>query len=71
MHGYRVALDFVPADAQGGIHYEDAARIQQIAHLAKSQGWVSGFDFPGFQDRVHIQYVEGHSIDYFRNGGKI
>lgn len=71
-HQWRVAIDFVPADGNGGIHYEDAARIQQVADIAKSQGWQWGGDFPRvFKDRPHLQFTGGHPIEYFRAGGTI
>ena len=50
------ALDFVPADGNGVLHWQDTARINQIGAIAKSQGWTWGGDFPGFRDIVHIEY---------------
>ncbi len=70
-HQYGVAFDFVPTDLQGHFHYEDNNRIQQVAHFAKSIGFSWGGDWASFRDYPHLQYDEGHDINYFRKGGKI
>jgi peptidoglycan LD-endopeptidase CwlK len=68
-HQYRVALDFVPADGKGGIHYEDAARFAQAAAIAKSLGFEWGGDWLGKdRDVPHLQYTLGLSIEDFRRG---
>ena len=69
-HQYGVAFDFVPTDLSGGIHYNDMNRIQQVAHFAKSQGWEWGGDWPEpATDNPHLQFTQGHDINFFRNGG--
>ncbi len=70
-HQYGVAFDFVPTDLQGKLHYEDMNRIQQVAHFAKAQGWQWGGDFPDSHDNDHLQFTEGHDINYFRNGNSL
>lgn len=69
-HQFKVAFDFVPADGNGGIHYEDNNRYQQAITIAKTLGWESGQDFPS-PDKPHLQFTGGHDITYFRNGGTL
>lgn len=68
-HQYRVALDFVPADGKGGVHYEDATRYAQAAALAKAYGFEWGGDWPtASRDTPHIQYTGGLTIQDLRSG---
>ena len=68
-HQYSVAIDFVPADGTGGIHYEDMTRYTQAAALAKQHGFEWGGEWPrGKRDVPHLQYTGGLSIQDFRNG---
>lgn len=67
LHQYRVAFDFAP-EWQGKLHYEDAAAIAKIASIFKNHGWEWGGDWPGFKDSLHLQFTEGHDINWFRAG---
>jgi peptidoglycan L-alanyl-D-glutamate endopeptidase CwlK len=68
-HQYRVAIDFVPADGKGGLHYEDMLRYTQAAALAKAHGFEWGAEWTrAFRDVPHLQYTGGLTIQDFRNG---
>jgi peptidoglycan L-alanyl-D-glutamate endopeptidase CwlK len=68
-HQFRVAIDMVPADGNGGLHYEDMTRFTQAAAIAKKYGFEWGGEWPkGQRDVPHLQYTGGLTIVDFRNG---
>ena len=69
LHNFACALDFVPADGNGFLHYEDMTRYTQAAALAKAHGFEWGGEWPkAFRDVPHLQYTGGLSIQDFRSG---
>jgi len=71
MHCHRIAIDFVPADAQGNLHWDDWNRITQAADIGKRFGANWGGDWPGFKDNFHLEWLVGHPESYFVSGGTV
>lgn len=66
-HNYAMAIDVVPVDENGGIHYEDARAYEIIGKIAKRHGCEWGGDWKQ-KDKPHIQYTQGLTIEDVRSG---
>lgn len=70
-HNQGIAIDLAPVlFGQKWLVYNAASRYERIGAIAKECNIQWGFEIWGF-DKPHFQYMQGHPIEYFVQGGKL
>ncbi len=73
-HNFRLGYDVVPMvngqpvwDTGGA----NGVLWRRVGELGKAQGLEWGGDWRSFKDMPHFQYLGGHPLSYFANGGTL
>lgn len=69
-HNYRLAVDAVPM-LGGKPQWSDKATYAKMGLVAKKLGIQWAGDWKTFKETAHFQYTKGHSMEYFKKGGKL
>ena len=70
LHNYGVAWDCVPMNG-GKPAWGDKATYRKMGAIAESLGIVWAGNWKGFKETAHFQFVDGHSLSYFKKGGSL
>lgn len=73
-HQYRLAFDMVPirdGKPVWGMTGADLMLWMRVGDIAESCGFEWAGRWPKFKEFPHCQYLGGHPLSYFENGGQL
>ena len=73
-HNYRLAFDMVPlrdGKPVWGTSGADGMLWQQVGNIGEGVGREWAGRWPTFKEFPHLQYLGGHTISYFADGGTL